>query len=115
MPLVKQQFTLAAGATSAAVLTGTTYEYVDAGVRIVVAAAADKAGDVTMDFTMNNTELTKNGVVSEVVTGEPFGWRGNYVMNDTQAQGDIRNRPIITFTNSGTESAVVDVAIFIGL
>ena len=41
MPLVKKRLSIAAGATSDQVLSGTTYEYVDPGTRIVVAAAVD--------------------------------------------------------------------------
>jgi len=47
MPLVKKRFTLANGATSEQVLQGTTYEYVDPGTRLVVAAAVDDAGTTT--------------------------------------------------------------------
>ena len=43
MPLVKKKISIAAGATSDQVLTGTTYEYVDPGTRIVVASAVDTA------------------------------------------------------------------------
>ena len=39
MPIVKKKLSVAAGATSDQVLSGTTYEYVDQGTRIVVAAA----------------------------------------------------------------------------
>ena len=58
MPLVKKRLSVAAGATSDQVVAGTTYEYVDPGTRIVVAAAVDTAGsataDTTMDFTVNS-------------------------------------------------------------
>jgi len=81
MPLVKKRISIAAGATSDQFLAGTTYEYVDPGTRIVVAAATDTAGaagaDVTMDFTVNNAEFSKNASVSELVTGERFGWNGS--------------------------------------
>ena len=77
MPLVKKKLSIAAGATSDQVLAGTTYEYVDPGTRIVVAAAVDTAGtataDTTMDFTVNNAEFSKNASVSTLVTGQPFG------------------------------------------
>ena len=43
MPLVKKKLSVASGATSEQVLQGTTYEYVDPGTRIVVAAAVDTA------------------------------------------------------------------------
>ena len=118
MPLVKKRISLAAGATSDQVLAGTTYEYVDPGTRIVVAAAVDTAGkgtaDTTMDFTVNNAEFSKNTSVSALVSGEPFGWNGNYVMNDMVTTGQVRNRPVITFTNGTAATRTIDVACFIG-
>ena len=118
MPLVKKKVSVAAGATSDQILSGTTYEYVDPGTRNVVAAAVDTAGtaaaDTTMDFTVNNAEFSKNTSVSTLVTGEPFGWNGNYVMNDMVTTGQVRNRPVITFTNGTASTRTIDVAIFIG-
>ena len=119
MPLVKKKIAIAAGATSDQILSGTTYEYVDPGTRIVVAAAVDTAGtataDTTMDFTVNNAEFSKNASVSTLVTGQPFGWNNTgYVMNDMVTTGQVRNRPVITFTNGTAASKTVDVAIFIG-
>ena len=118
MPLVKKKLSIGAGATSDQVLSGTTYEYVDPGTRIVVAAAVDTAGtataDTTMDFTINNAEFAKNASVSTIVTGEPFGWNGNYVLNDMVTTGQVRNRPVITFTNGTASTRTVDVAVFIG-
>ena len=116
--MLKKRLSVAAGATSDQVLAGTTYEYVDPGTRIVVAAAVDTAGtstaDTTMDFTVNNAEFAKNASVSALVTGEPFGWNGNYVMNDMVTTGQVRNRPIITFTNGTAATRTIDVAVFIG-
>ena len=119
MPLVKKRLSVAAGATSDQVLAGTTYEYVDPGTRIVVAAAVDTAGtasaDTTMDFTVNNAEFAKNASVSTLVTGQPFGWNNTgYVMNDMVTTGQVRNRPIITFTNGTAAARTIDVAVFIG-
>lgn len=117
MPLVKKRLTIAAGATSDQVLQGTTYEYVDPGTQLIVAAqdaTGTYSGDVVMDFTVNNAEFSKNAVVSESVTGEAFGWKGGYVMNDMITTGQVRNRPVITFTNNSAASATVDVAVFIG-
>jgi hypothetical protein len=118
MPLVKKRLSVAAGATSAQVLQGTTYEYVDPGTRIVVAAAVDTAGtstaDTVMDFTVNNTEFSKDASVSALVTGEPFGWQGNYALNDMVTTGQVRNRPVITFTNGTSGTRTIDVAVFIG-
>jgi len=48
------------------------------------------------------------------VSGEAFGWKGNYVMNDMITTAADRNRPIITFTNNGTANEIVHVAVFIG-
>lgn len=119
MPLVKKKLSVAAGATSDQVLAGTTYEYVDPGTRIVVAAAVDTAGtataDTTMDFTVNNAEFAKNASVSTLVTGQPFGWNGTgYVLNDMVTTGQVRNRPIITFSNGTAATRTIDVAVFIG-
>ncbi len=119
MPLVKKRFTLANGATSEQVLQGTTYEYVDPNTRLVVAAAVDTAGtdtgtDTTMNFTVNNAEFANGASVSALVTGEPFGWNGNYTMNDMITTGQVRNRPVITFTNTTGGTRTIDVAVFIG-
>lgn len=117
MPLVKKRLTIAAGATSDQVLQGTTYEYVDPGTQLIVAAAdasGTYSGDVVMNFTVNNAEFAKDAVVSESVSGEAFGWRGGYVMNDMITTGQVRNRPVITFTNNDSASATIDVAVFIG-
>ena len=117
MPLVKQRLTIAAGATSDQVLQGTTYEFVDPGTQLIVAAGdatSTYSGQVTMDFTVNNAEFSKDCIVSEEVTGEAFGWRGGYVMNDMVTTGQVRNRPTITFTNNSGSSATIDVAVFIG-
>ena len=118
MPLVKKRLSIAAGATSDQVLAGTTYEYVDPGTRIVVAAAVDVVGsstaDTTLNFNVNNSEFARDASVSAIVTGEPFGWNGNYIMNDMVTQGAVRNRPVVTFTNGTASTRVVDVAIFIG-
>ena len=119
MPLVKKKISIAAGAVSDQVLAGTTYEYVDPGTRIVVAAAVDTAGsataDTTLDFTVNNAEFAKDASVSTIVTGQPFGWNGTgYVLNDMVTTGQVRNRPIIQFKNGTSGTRTVDVAVFIG-
>ena len=119
MPLVKKKLSITAGSTSDQVLAGTTYEYVDPGTRIVVAAAVDTAGtaaaDTLMNFTVNNAEFSKDASVSTLVTGEAFGWNNTgYVMNDMVTTGSVRNRPVITFTNNTSGTRTVDVAVFIG-
>lgn len=123
MPLVKKIVSLAAGATSDQILSGTTYEYVGPNTRLVVAACANGDGgaadnqastDVVMNFNVNNAEFARDANVSGFCQGEPFGWKGNYVMNDMITTAQDRNRPIITFTNNGAATAVVQVAVFIG-
>jgi hypothetical protein len=118
MPLVKKRVTVAAGATSDQILSGTTYEYVNPGTRIVVAcqdATGTYEAKTNLNFTVNNAEFSRDVLVSEKVTGEAFGWNGTgYVTNDMVTTGAVRNRPIISFTNTGASSATIDVAVFIG-
>jgi len=124
MPLVKKELTLAAGATSEQILAGTTYEYVGPNTRLVVAAATDDGTvgtvsnlaqpGVTMNFNVNNAEFARDASVSGQVEGEPFGWKGSYVMNDMVTTAVDRNRPIITFTNTTASLRRVNVAVFIG-
>jgi hypothetical protein len=123
MPLVKKHISLAAGATSEQILAGTTYEYVGPGTRLVVAAAAQDAtgalvqgvdSGVNMNFQVNNAEFSRDARVSLNGGGEPFGWKGGYVMNDMVTTNAERNRPIVTFTNTSAATREIDVAIFIG-
>ena len=118
MPLIKRKLSIAAGATSDNVFANTTYQTVDAGTRLVVAAAVDTAGaanaDTTMDFNVNNAEFASDASVSTLVDGEAFGWNNTgYVMNDMQTVGAV-NRPILTFTNGTAATRKVDVAVFVG-
>lgn len=124
MPLVAKTLSIAAGATSDQILQGTTYEYVGPSTRIVIAAAApagtnDTAhatanGNVTVNFQVNNTAFSSNEAVQDLVDGEPMGWKGNYVLNDMVTTGQVRNRPIITFTNNTAGTLVIRSAVFIG-
>ena len=123
MPLVKKDITLAAGATSEQILAGTTYEYVSQNTRLIVAAtagdgaggiAADDSTGVVMNFNVNNAEFSRDAAVSPAITGEAFGWKGNYVMNDMVTTAAERNRPVITFTNNSAAARNVSVAVFIG-
>jgi hypothetical protein len=123
MPLVKKHLSLAAGATSEQILAGTTYEYVGPGTRLVVSAAAQDAtgalaqgvdSGVNMNFQVNNAEFSRDARVSLNGGGEPFGWKGGYVMNDMVTTNAERNRPIVTFTNTTGATREIDVAIFIG-
>lgn len=123
MPLVKKEIDLAAGATSEQILAGTTYEYVGPQTRLVVAAAAVAVGtnmngqtqtETVMNFNVNNAEFARDTAVSPMVSGEAFGWKGNYVMNDMITTAVDRNRPIITFTNNSAATVRILVAVFIG-
>ncbi len=118
MPLVKKNITLAAGATSEQILAGTPYEYVGNNVALTVAAAeatSTYSGNVVMNFLINNTSFSDDVAVSEKVSGEAFGWRGGYVLNETQTAADsVRNRPVVTFTNNDAASVDIEVAVFIG-
>ena len=90
----------------------------DPGTRLVVAAAeatSTFSGKVVMDFTVNNAEFAKNAAISEKVSGEAFGWNNTgYVLNDMVTTGQVRNRPVVTFTNNDAASVDIEVAIFIG-
>ena len=121
MPLVKKRIFLTAGSTSDQVLAGSTYVAVDPTTRLRVAATVETAAtsateDTTLDFTGNNAEVSRNASVSALVTGEPFGASENssYTMNNMVTTGAIRNRPIITFTNTTAATRTIDVAVFIG-
>ena len=118
MPLIKKKLSIAAGAVSDNVFANTTYQTVDLGTRLVIAAAVDTAGsataDTTMDFNVNNAEFASDASVSTLATGEPFGWNNTgYVMNDMETVGQV-NRPILTFKNGTAGTRVVDVAVFVG-
>ena len=73
MPLVKKRVTVGAGATSDQILQGTTYEYVDPGTRIVV-AAQDATGTyeaaTNLNFTVNNSEFAKDALVWKPISIE---------------------------------------------
>ena len=122
MPLVKKRFTLADGATSDNVLANTNYEFLGPNVPVIIAAAVDDAGTggstgatvTTMNSTINNTELTANGSISALVSGEPFGYNNvGYQMNNFVTSAGVRNRLNVQITNSSGATRTCDVAIFI--
>ena len=118
MPVIKRKISIAAGATSDNVFANTTYQTVDLGTRLVIAAAVDTDGtaaaDTTMDFNVNNAEFASDASVSVKVTGEAFGWNNTgYVLNDMETVGQT-NRPILTFSNGTAGTRTVDVAVFVG-
>jgi hypothetical protein len=122
MPLVKQRFTLANGSTSSNVLANTNYEFIGPNVPIIIAAAVDDAGTggtdgatvTNMNATINNTELTANGAVSALTTGEPFGYNNSgYQMNNFVTSSGVRNRLNVQFVNNSGATRTISVAIFI--
>lgn len=118
MPIIKRKLSIAAGATSENVFQGTTYQTVDQGTQLIIAAAVDTAGtataDTTMDFNVNNAEFASDASVSTLVSGEAFGWNNTgYILNDMVTVGTV-NRPILTFKNGTAGTRQVEVAVFVG-
>ena len=63
MPLVKKRVSIASGATSEQILAGTTYEYVNPGTRIVVAAqdaTSTYEAKTNLNFTNETIILNQN-------------------------------------------------------
>ena len=73
-----------------------------------------KPKGIYWDYSLNNAEFTRAGAVSPLVSGEAFGYRGGYVMNDMVTTATERNRPIITFTNTSGATRKIQVAVFLG-
>ena len=122
MPLVKKRFTLANGATSSNILQNTNYEFISNSVPVIISAAVDDAGTggtdgatvTTMNATINNTELTSNGAVSALVTGEAFGYNNSsYQMNNFVTSGGVRNRLNVQFSNNSGATRTISCCIFI--
>lgn len=114
MPLVKKQISVAANATTPNILADTTYNYVNQGAQVRLAAAASDDG-IVADFNMNNVELSNAVAVTKKVDGEAFSaFTGAYTLNDTVATAAGYNRPIITFTNTTAAAITLDYAVFIG-
>ena len=125
MPLVSQDVTVAAGATTANLMTGTVYEYLDGNVGVRINAAAqdpaakleeNDASDVIMNFSVNNADLTKNGAVNVLLSGTNVGpvEVGDYTMNDTRTTpGTVRNQMVVQFTNNSAATRLVKFRAFI--
>ena len=113
MPLVKEQVSVAAGATQADLLGNTIYRDLVAGQPITIAVAAASAG-TKLSFKLNNEIYSDAAEISVKVDGEPFGVQGSYVVHDSVA-GDLqKNIPKIDISNPTGAAVVVDYAIFIG-
>ena len=119
MPVIAQNVSLAAGATSTNVFDNTYYQFVNEGTEIRVALATVAANDavagsnVNYRFTINNTEFADNAILPALVTGEPFGDNGSYRTNAVVATGQSRNRPLLTITNNTSGTIVAKFFVFI--
>ena len=125
MPLVSKDVTVAAGATTSNLMTGTVYEYLDGNVGFRINASAQDPttaltekdeSDVVMNFSVNNADLTKDGAVNVLLSGtqvSPIDI-SDYTMNDTRTTpGTVRNQMIVTFTNNSAASRLVKFRTFI--
>lgn len=125
MPLVSKDVTVAAGATTSNLMTGTVYEYLDGNVGFRINAAAqdpttalaeNQESEVVMNFSVNNADLTKDGAVNVLLDGtqvSPIDI-SDYTMNDTRTTpGTVRNQMIVTFTNNSSASRLVKFRAFI--
>lgn len=120
MPVIAQNLSIAAGATSANVFDNTNYQFVNEGTEIRVSAAVVGANDaaqgsnVNYRFTINNTEFADDAIVPTLVTGEPFtDGAASYRTNSVIATGQSRNRPLLTFRNQTGGTVTVKFYVFI--
>ena len=121
MPVIAQNLSLTAGASSVNVFDNTNYQFVNEGTALRVYAATVGANDglqgsnVNYRFTINNTEFADDAVVPALVTGQPFTGvdNGPYLLNNVIATGQARNRPLVVFRNQTSGTLVVKFFIFI--
>lgn len=121
MPVIAQNLSLTAGASSVNVFDNTNYQFVNEGTALRVYAATVGANDgvqgsnVNYRFTINNTEFADDAIVPALVTGEPFTGvdNGAYLLNNVIATGQARNRPLVVFRNQTSGTLVVKFFIFI--
>ena len=107
MPVIANNLSIAAGATSVNVFDNTNYQFVNEGTEIRVSSAVVGANDgaqgsnVNYRFTINNTEFADDAIVPTLVTGQPFtDGATSYRTNSVVATGQSRNRPLLTFRNN---------------
>lgn len=121
MPILAQNLSLAAGATSANVFDNTNYQFVNQGTPIRVSIASVDSNDavqgsnINYRFTINNTEFADDATVPALVTGVPFTDQASaYRTNVVTATGQARNRPLLTIRNNTASTKVVKFCVFIG-
>ena len=120
MPVLANNVSLAAGASSANVFDNTNYQFINEGTEIRVNAAVVGANDgiqganVNYRFTINNTEFADDAIVPALVTGEPFtDGSASYRTNAVIATGQARNRPLLVFRNQTSGTLIVKFYVFI--
>jgi hypothetical protein len=120
MPVLANNVSLAAGASSANVFDNTNYQFINEGTELRVSAAVVGANDgvtgsnVNYRFTINNTEFADDAIVPALVTGQPFtDGAASYRTNTVVATGQARNRPLLVFRNQTSGTLVVKFFVFI--
>ena len=120
MPVLANNVSLTAGASSSNIFDNTNYQFVNEGTEIRVSAAVVGANDgvagsnVNFRFTINNTEFADDAIVPALVTGQPFtDGAAAYRTNSVIATGQARNRPLLVFRNQTAGTLVVKYYVFI--
>ena len=120
MPVLANNVSLAAGASSSNIFDNTNYQFVNEGTEIRVSSAVVGANDgvqgsnVNYRFTINNTEFADDAIVPTLVTGQPFtDGAASYRTNSVVATGQARNRPLLVFRNQTSGTLVVKFYVFI--
>lgn len=120
MPVLANNISLTAGASSVNVFDNTNYQFVNEGTEIRVSSAVVGANDgaqganVNYRFTINNTEFADDAIVPALVTGQPFSdGATSYRTNSVVATGQSRNRPLLVFRNQTSGTLVVKFFVFI--
>ena len=120
MPVLANNVSLTAGASSTNVFDNTNYQFVNEGTEIRVSAAVvgandgDQGANVNYRFTINNTEFADDAIVPALVTGEPFtDGAASYRTNSVIATGQARNRPLLVFRNQTAGTLIVKYYVFI--
>ena len=120
MPVIANNVSLTAGASSVNIFDNTNYQFVNEGTELRVSAAVVGANDgaqganVNYRFTINNTEFADDAIVPALVTGQPFtDGAASYRTNSVIATGQARNRPLLVFRNQTAGTLVVKYYVFI--
>ena len=119
MPVLARNLSLTAGSTSVNPFEGTQFAFVNEGSEIRVSLASVNANDgvfgsdINYRFLINNTEFANEVAVPALVTGQPFGDNGAYMVNNVTATGQARNSPLLTITNDTGSTQVVKYFIFV--